>query len=596
MNNQAETRISIAVLPFKNLNTDGENEFFCDGITEEIIDALAQIDSLRVISRSSSFFFKNHRTALQDIAEKLKVSNLLEGSVNIADDVMRIKAQLINIEVDQILWAETWDRKKENIFKIQDEISLLIADKLREHYGHMEIQDHLVDAGTRNLTAYEHLLKGKYHFYKWNPENTNKAIDHFDKAVSLEDQMIDAFLGLADAYSFMAVAGFAPREEAWMKSIESIQKAKAINSNNEGLNYMLANQSFFTEADYGGAMKHILRSLAVKPTYSEAQQFISFLYMLRGDMNKAKQHLFFAKSIDPLNPETKFYEAYFLYRSNDYEGALLILEELLKANDKNLPAIVVRIYALIQMGRLVEASAFLNHVPEETFAPDERLAFSILITSLQDQSTDQLTVLEEKAQEPSAHHAHAYLFMIYANLGLNDKAFAILEHVFESNSSILLLTFSDPLSSKIQKDARWTAYHTRLYPAVVEKIENKHSKTVLPDETIIKEQVARLTSFVESERPYLNPALSLRSLAEQIKIHPNQLSWLLNERLGKNFNEYINIHRIEHFKGLILDPDNSHISIIGLAYESGFNSKTVFNTTFKNEVGMTPKEFQKSQE
>lgn len=596
MNNQAEKRISIAVLPFRNLNTDGENEFFCDGITEEIIDALAQIDSLRVISRSSSFFFKNHRTTIQDIAEKLQVSNLLEGSVKIADSMMRIKAQLVNVHTDEIFWTKTWERKKENIFDIQDEISLLIADSLREHFGHMVIGDHLVKSATNNPSAYEHQLRGKHHFYKWNPEDTNKAIFHFEEAVKLDGQLIDVHLGLADAYSFMAVAGFAPREEAWKKASEAIQEVKIIDPNNKRLNYMLANQSFFTEANYKGAMKYILRSLATGPTYSEAHQFLCFLYILKGEMTKAKEHLYFAKSIDPLNPETKFYEAYFLYRSHEYDGALYILEELLEANDKNLPALIVRIYILIRQDRLDDALKELREVNVEMLTPDERLGMNALIDSLKGHPENLLKELEEKAKEPTAHHAHAYIFMIYANLGMNDKAFGILGQVFESNSSILLLTFNDPLASKIQEDNRWKEYHARLYPTEVERAKSKVSKSVQLDEGATLERVDKLALFVETERPFLNPTLSLRSLAEQIEIHPNQLSWLLNESIGKNFNEYINSHRIAHFKKLILDPSNSHISIIGLAYESGFNSKTVFNTTFKKIIGMTPKEYQKSQQ
>jgi YesN/AraC family two-component response regulator len=102
-----------------------------------------------------------------------------------------------------------------------------------------------------------------------------------------------------------------------------------------------------------------------------------------------------------------------------------------------------------------------------------------------------------------------------------------------------------------------------------------------------------LLRFIGEEEPFLIPNLSLRSLADQVEIHPNKLSWLLNERMGKNFNEFINHYRIEYFKKLAFNPENSHISLLGLAYESGFNSKTVFNTYFKKETGLTPKEYLK---
>jgi TolB-like protein/AraC-like DNA-binding protein len=590
---KANAQKSIAVLPFRDLSIDGSNEFICDGITEEIINALAKIDGLKVISRTSSFFFKNHKASLDEIAAKLGVSTLLEGSAQIHDGKIRVRAKLINVEEDTHFWSETWDRKLDNLFETQDEISLLIADKIREQHGHLNISNQLVNSPTKNISSYEHLLKGRHHFYKWNPEDTQLAIEHFEKSVALDMDLVEGYLGIADSYSFMAVAGFAPREAAWQKSIAAIDTAKKLDPDHAGLNYMLGMQYFFTEADFAAAMQYGMRSLAARPTYSEAHQFVSFLHTIQGNFKKSQEHILFAKSIDPLNPETKFYEANYYYRTGEYDKAKEILNELLEANDKNLPAIIVNIYVFIREGQLNAARQTIDKIPEQAFTPDERLGLIALIDAMDGKRTTHLQKLEQHAQEPEAHHAHCYLFITYANLGRYDDAFALLEHLFESASSILLLAFSDPLATPIQADPRYQKYHNRIYPKVVSP--SKVRKTRHVDHTFTKEQVEKIQTYVESERPYLNPSLTLRSLAEQVEIHPNQLSWLLNESIGKNFNEYINKKRIEHFKQIVLDPGNSHISLIGLAYESGFNSKTVFNTAFKKEVGLTPKEFQKSQ-
>lgn len=584
---------SIAVLPFRDLSVDGSNEFICDGISEEIINALAKIDGLKVISRTSSFFFKNHKASLDEIATKLGVAILLEGSAQIHDGKIRVRAKLIDVEEDTHFWSETWDRKLENLFETQDEISLLIADKIREQYGHLNISSQLVNSPTKSVSSYEHLLKGRHHFYKWNPEDTHLAIEHFEKSIALDEELVEGYLGIADSYSFMAVAGFAPREEAWQKSIAAIASAKNLDPDHAGLNYMLGMQYFFTEADFARAMQYGMRSLAAKPTYSEAHQFVSFLHSIKGDFKKAWEHIHYAKSIDPLNPETKFYEANYYYRVGENDKAKEILNELLEANDKNLPAILVNIYILIQERQLELACQTIDKIPEQALTPDERLGLFALIDAKDGKSTTHLQKLEKHAQEPEAHHAHAYLFLTYANLGRYDDAFSVLEKLFESTSSILLLAFSDPLGVPIHSESRYLEFHVRVYPKIGEKTKVK--KTRQSDHTITKEQVEKIQTYVESERPYLNPSLTLRSLAEQVEIHPNQLSWLLNESIGKNFNEFINHKRIEHFKQLVLDPDNSHISLIGLAYESGFNSKTVFNTAFKKEVGMTPKAFQKGQ-
>lgn len=584
---------SIAVLPFSDLSADGSNEFICDGITEEIINALAKIDGMKVISRTSSFFFKNHQASIEEIATKLGVTILLEGSAQIYDSNIRVRAKLIDVEEDTYFWSETWDRKLENLFETQDEISLLIADKIREQHGHLHISSQLVESPTKSISSYEHLLKGRHHLNKWNPEDTQLAIEHYEKSVELDKHLVEGYLGIADSYSFMAVAGFAPREEAWRSSIQAIESAKKLDPDHAGLNYMLGMQSFFTEADFAAALQYGMRSLAAKPTYSEAHQFVSFLHTLHGDFKKAQKHILFAKSSDPLNPETKFFEANYYYRIGEYDKAKEILNELLQANDKNLPALIISINILICKDQLIEARQIANDFPDQAITPDEKLGLLALIDAMEGKSTDYLQKLEIHGREPDAHHAHSYLFAIYANLGRFDDAFTILERLFDCASSILLIAFSGPLSEPIHSDPRYQEYHNRVYPKVTQTIKVKKPRQ--SDPALTNEQVEKIQAYVETERPYLNPLLTLRSLAEQVAIHPNQLSCLLNESIGKNFNLFVNEKRIEHFKQLVLDPDNSHISLIGLAYESGFSSKTVFNTAFKKIVGMTPKEFQKSQ-
>ncbi len=586
---------SIAVLPFGNLSANLENEYFCDGITEEIIGALAGIPELKVTSRTSSFYFKNQSFSIQEIGHKLAVSHILEGSVRVAGKTLRISAKLISVENDSSFWSQTWDRPLDNIFEIQDEISLQIAEKIREYVGHLELDEHLAEPRTQNLRAHELILKGRYLFNQWNPEDANIAIEEFEKALIFDNEAIDAYLGIADAYSFLAVAGFAPREAAWSKAIEAINKAKNINPENARLNYMLANQAFFTEGNYTKAFEYSLRSLKNKPNFSENQQFLSFLYALSGDLNKSKEHLLYAKSVDPLNPETRFYEAYFYYRSGEDDLALKLINGLLNENPKNIPALYVKIYINIKQKNYTESKRLIEEIPEGLISPDESLGLQCLNEAKNDQTVnDLLDELAEKAKEKVAHHAHAYLFLSYVALGKNEEAFQTLEKLFDEQSSILLLSFSDPLASELFVHPKYKEYHQRIYR--INEPEQKPQKTasISLEQAEVSEALEKLRSYMNAEKPFLDPSLSLRSLAAQIEIHPNQLSWILNEQEGKNFNEYINRQRIEHFKKLVLDKSNAHISIIGLAYESGFNSKTVFNTTFKKLEGVTPSQYQKS--
>nr|WKN35603.1 helix-turn-helix domain-containing protein [Tunicatimonas sp. TK19036] len=588
---------TIAVLPFVNMSSDPENEYFSDGITEEIINALAKIEHLKVISRTSSFFFKNKDMPLSEIAAQLKVAIILEGSVRVAHGMVRITAQLIQAAEDFHFWSESWDRKLENIFEVQDEISLLIAEKIREQFGHFEIVDHLVKKQTENLDAYAFSLKARYHFNKWNPQDVQTAINFYEQAVALDPNHTESYVGLADAYGFMATTEFMPREEAWAKAVMYTHQAYEQDPENAGVHYQLANLSFFTDCNFGEAAQHTFKALALKPNYPEAQQYMAFLYMLCGKMENALHHLQLALAIDPLNQETLFYQAYYAYRSAEFEKARLQLDDLLAKNPKNLPALIVKAYCLLMLQRYDEVLSMMEKLPQEIVMPDEKLGITCLTYIMQgSQSNAQkyFAQLKEGASNTTSLQAHSYLFLAYVWLNQYDEAFAWLEEALTKKSSIFLLSYSDPLSHGLKQDDRYLVFHNKLYPTIGPEDLRSVKKAPLLDEETVNTYTRKLMNFVEQESPFLNPNLSLRLLAEQVEIHPNQLSWLINEQLGKNFNEFINRYRIEHFKKLAVDPSNNHISLIGLAYESGFNSKTVFNTFFKKEMGVTPSEFIKN--
>lgn len=587
---------SIAVLPFINISSQKENEYFCDGITEEIINALARIRNLRVTSRTSSFYFKEKNIPLKEIAKQLDVSIILEGSVRIVADKVRITAQLIEAKNDFHFWSETWDRKLENIFAIQDEISLKIADKIREQEGHFEIGEHLVIKQTDNVNAYALLLEARFYFNKWNPTDVKKAIVLYEKAIALDPEFTEAFVGLSDAYSFLTTTEFIEREEGWRKSVEYTQKAYALSPDNAAVHYLLANLSFFADCNYAASFNHAERSLELKPNYPESLQYMSYMYVLSGEMDKAYHYLQLALGIDPLNPETLFYKAYYYYRSGDYNEAKKILSDLLSHNPQNIPAYVVHAYCLLMQGNFDATLESMNNIPRQVAMPDELLGIRCLAYILKDDKANTRIYLEQlktAAANPSSFQAHSYLFLAYANLKRYDDAFAWLEQALKMKSSVLLLSFSDPLASEIKADGRYKKFHQIIYAKNVIS-EPLEKKTPLIDEETVLVYTEKVLSFLSTEKPYLNLTLSLRELAGQIDIHPNQLSWLLNEKFGKKFNEFINQYRIEHFKQLANNPENTKISIIGLAYESGFNSKTVFNTFFKKEEGITPNEYLKS--
>lgn len=595
---QKKTNKTIAVLPFVNMSTSEENEYFSDGITEEIINALSKIKSLKVTSRTSSFFFKNKNIPLKEIVKELNVSTILEGSVRLSGNNIRITAQLIQAEEDFHFWSESWDRKLENIFEIQDEISLLIADKLREHFGHFEIQDHLVEKQTDNIDAYEYSLKAKFHSNKWNPEDMKIAISLYEKALKLDSNHTESYLGLADCYGFLATTGFMPYAETWEKTVQLTNKALELNDRLSGVHYQLANQAFFINCNFKESLSEIKKAVEIKPNYVEAQQFISFLYILAGEKEKSRQHLDIALSIDPLSQETIFFNAYFHYMIEDFSKSLEQLNKCLEVNPKNIPAHAVRCICMLKLERYDEVINYFDKMPSEIIIAGDKTGSIALAYALKKDSANTakyLNRLLEQAKSPDGFTANSYLFIMYAVTGDNDKAFEWISQSIENKSSLLLLRFADPLVNSIKDDRRYVKFQKILFPKNL-FIESKKKKKELLDEDTIAEYSKRLLNYINEEKPYLDSSLSLRSLAERIDIHPNQLSWLLNENMGKNFSDFINQYRVEAFKQIAKDPENSNITLIGLAYDSGFNSKTVFNTYFKKETGLTPKQFLKNLE
>lgn len=585
--------ISIAVLPFKNMSSDVENEYFCDGITEEIINALAKINALKVTSRTSSFYFKNKELPIAEIARTLNVSTILEGSVRLAGNIIRITAQLIQAEDDFHFWSETWDRKLENIFEIQDEISLLIADKIRENFGHFELQDHLVKKQTEDINAYEYSLMATFHKNKWNADDIKTAEEYFVKAIELDPNHVESIVGLSDVYSFMAMTGMMSFQDAWAKSSELVNRAIELDPTNPEIYYQKGNSSFFTECDFAGAMKHEFHAIHLKPNYVEAQQFLSFLHVLSGKNKTAKKHLDIALGIDPLSQETLFFKAYFEYMTGNYADSLQQLNDCLEVNPKNIPAHSVKTLCLLKMERYDEVIHYFDD-PSIQMVEGEKLgavALGYALKGDEENTQKYMALLKERAKSPDGFTEDSYVFMLHVATGNIEAAFDWIQSGIKTKASLLLLRYADPIIEKLKLDSRYDEFHKLLFPDT-RSTTHKRKKELL-DEVSAQQYRLKLFDLINNEQVFLDPTLTLRSLAGRMEIHPNQLSWLLNESIGKSFNEFINGYRVDTFKELAKNSKESNLTLLGMAYDAGFNSKTVFHTYFKKETGLTPSQFVK---
>ncbi len=578
---------SIAVLPFLNLSRNPEHEYLCEGLSEEIIHALTKVQGLRVVSRRSSFFYKDQELPLADIASRLKVDFILEGSVLVADKKLRIKTQLVQSKDDFHFWSESWDRPFDNIFEIQDEISLLIADRLREQFGHLEFEDHLTDPSTRDLSAYEYDLKARFHFNRWNAEDVSLAIDLWQKALSIDSQLINALTGLADAYGFLATTQASDFATSWQTAVEYTQKALALDPQSAPAHYQQANIEFFTNADFKAAFSTGLKTVRYDPLYPEGLQFLAFLYMISGDLKSAEVYLKRALDRDPLNPETLFYQAYWFYRRGRYKESEALMESLIKGNPQNIPALVSRSYLWLMQGRMEALQSFLKSEESVILPPGDVLGLKCLAQG-SERNKESLKQLEEEAKDDFAYQQHSYLFLAYVRANRLDDAANWLKSSLAKGSPILLLSFTDPLAEGFKQHPDFNSFHQEIY-GLTEPSTSAATEVKPVDAQEADSLKQALIELMQEEEPYLNPRLSLRDLAHTLGVHPNHLSRVLNKGFGQNFNQFVNSYRLDVFKSLALDSQNAHISIIGLAYESGFNSKTVFNTVFKKEHGLSPK-------
>ncbi|MBI3696829.1 MAG: hypothetical protein HY238_18580 [Acidobacteria bacterium] len=204
----APERRTIAVLPFANLSSDPENEYFSDGLTEELIQALTKVEGLRVVAWSSAFQFKGKARDIRQVGRQLSVDTVLEGSVRRADDRLRITAQLVDVSDGRYLWSQIYEREMKDVFAIQDEISRAIADTPR-----IKLTGALVKPYTVNLEAYNLYLRGRFNWNKRTEEGLRKAIEYFEQALAGDAQYAPAYCGLADCYSMLGQYGLSPPRE-----------------------------------------------------------------------------------------------------------------------------------------------------------------------------------------------------------------------------------------------------------------------------------------------------------------------------------------------------------------------------------------------
>lgn len=449
---------SIAVLPFVNRSSDPENEYFSDGISEEIITALAKVEGLRVISRTSSFSFKGKNVDARTIGKQLEVQSILDGSVRKSGNKVRIVAQLSSTFDGYQLWTETYDRMLEDIFEVQDEISLKIAQQLKERLSKSSIEE-TPKKKSINVDAYNAYLQGLFFYNKWTPANAEKAVSSFKKAIELEPSYAQAYSGLALAYSLMSFTGFIDTSTGYKLTEEAARKTIALDPDIENGYIALGFVEFFNNWDFEKGKECLEKALEINPKSPEANQAKSFYYLITSDLDKSLQAIQKAREVDPLSLLTNRTLADVYYLRGDYKMAIEVYDWLLEQDPEFKSALDFKAWAYLMDGQYDVAieifESFLDGEIAHSMKPFVQLGYAHALRGEKAIAESYLKQLQEDAKEQPDEVNYLNFATLYTGLGDYEKALDYLEKVVEQRIGAVLLIHISPIWKPLRDKKRF---------------------------------------------------------------------------------------------------------------------------------------------
>ena len=419
-----KSRPSIAVLPFTNLSGDPEQEYFCDGMAEEIINALTHLEQLRVVARTSAFAFKGKSGDIREIGKKLDVGSVLEGSVRKAGNRVRITAQLINVADGYHVWSERFDRRMEDVFAIQDEISLAIVENLKVKL--LAPEKHKVTRRhTESLEAYNLYLKGRYSWNKRTADGLKNAVACFEEAVRKDPEYALAYSGLADALTMLGFYQALPQAEAQQRAQQAVLKAIELDDRLGEAHASLGEILSTSGGDPQRAAAEFERAIALNPGYATAHHWYSILLWDSGRFEEAFAQGKRALELDPLSVIIKIHVSQLTAAAWDWAGAEALLGQAVEMDPENAKLRTDYAVLLAVAGRKEESLIQARRAME--LAPEDDWARGIYgwVLCLGGEYNEAVEVLAALVQAiPHSSFAHVVLGISFAGQGVHDKACA----------------------------------------------------------------------------------------------------------------------------------------------------------------------------
>jgi len=448
---------SIAVLPFASLSSDPENEFFCDGITEELLNVLSRIEGLQVTSRTSAFSFKGTKEDIREIAAKLNVKRILEGSVRKAGNKVRITTQLINAADGYHLWSETYDRSIEDIFAVQDEISRSIANKLRTNLSTFEHESQLVTVATQNLDAYKKYMQGIHYLSKQTIQDIMKALQSFNEAVALEPNFANPYGHITDINAFFSHAGIVRVEEASKICRESAARAMEIDPMNAWSQYAAGINAFYFEWDMEKTERCLEKAIELNPNLAAAHLYLGWFRMVMQQRDRIEEPLRNAYRLDPMGGLTVAGAGEVSFLSGNFDAAADYCNEALANDPNNMYAAAIKSFVVGFQGDWNAAIEIIEPVYHR--APD----FNFLITYLGydyaksgqiKKAEEFIAKLEEKQNHPGSPPLFHFLALLNLAIGNKEKFYECFEQSMKSRNISILFYYNSPMLAEVRGEER----------------------------------------------------------------------------------------------------------------------------------------------
>ena len=452
---KAPSITSIAVLPFEDLSPDKDQEYFCDGLVEELIRRLTNIESLKVPAKTSSFFFKGKGSSIQEIGKVLHVNMILGGTLRKAGNKLRITAQLVNVIDGYTIWSNKYERNLEDYFSLWDEISLEIVDNLRIKLLREE-RAKLVKRYTENPEAYNLYVKGRSFQDKGSEEEIEKGLDYFQQAIEEDPTYALAYVGKADCYILLADYGYHSSKEAYPKARAAAEKALEMDNTLAGAYASLGYVKFKYDWAWAGAERDFKRAIELDPNYAYAPLYYSLYLSEMGRHDEAIKEAKRGLESNPLSRDCNNILGWNLFLARRYDRGIEQFQNLLEIDQNYIAAHwnLANIYA--GKGMYSEAIAEVQKAVELSENNTTTVAVLGYIYALAGRRDGAMKVLNDLLELSNQEYVSSfYIALVYTCLGQKDQAFEWLEKAYEERDSYLPQLKVFPFFDSLRSDPRY---------------------------------------------------------------------------------------------------------------------------------------------